>query len=145
MHNTQHNLTNLPDLFTWPTYCLFDLPTWPAFLTSLPDLDLSYPPDLPNWRSVTDLSTWPSFLTYLPDLPTWQKRHSLINTLTKAVPQFLHRFYCFSSQKDSLLLIVICVLSAGFCSLFTDKSPTFKGSDMARVPWSSLTFRHYAF
>ena len=63
---------------------------------------------------------------------------SLINTLTQAVSQFLQCFYCFSSQKDSLLFIVIYVLSGGFCWLFTDKSPTFKGSDMARVPWSSL-------
>ena len=74
-----------------------------------------------------------------------QNRFFLNDGFPKAVPQFLQCFYCFSSQKDSLLFIVINVLYAGFCWLFTDKSPTFKGSDMARVPWSSLTFRHYAF
>ena len=54
-----------------------------AILTSFGIFWPTYPTYLP------DLPIWPTFLAHLPDLPTWQKTFSLIQTLTRAVSQFL--------------------------------------------------------
>ena len=65
---------------TWPTYMTYlpDLPTWPAYMTRLPDLP----------TCLSDLPTCPTHLTYPPDfiytpnLPTWAIHLTNLSDLT---------------------------------------------------------------
>ena len=116
----QSHLTYIP---SWPTYLtyLLDTSTWPICLVfTKPDIwGWSFLAALAScgnfwhivapcgnfWQLVATCGTFwhlpicPTYLTYLTDLPIWpsyltKKTFSLIETITRAVSQFLRCFDC---------------------------------------------------